>query len=244
MKDLDYELQVNYFDAVDSLKCKRKGELMKLYNKTEHTRAKRKIIGFYAVLIVLMCILAVGAGAIGATAAGFDIAELVYKKTENTTLDDQEKMEIATRLDSMYADGDGYTSQTMEQLENLPDLQTNEYGLSYGAMQLAPDLFGVENDQNTAYCYTSDFQQASGLNITDPVEYMQKKENGLWRNWIFAYESDGKTIVGKFLIGDGGFYTNEQLENEEVQVKLIDGEDINEYEEMAAERSQSLTEID
>lgn len=249
--DLEKELNEVYPKRVTSLRSERKGELMKLYKEPKSTGTGKKIKIYHIAFVALICMLAVGVSAIGATASGFDVAKLIYEKTENTTLSDQEKMEIAERLESHFQRE--LTEEDIEGMdpEDLPDLQTNEYGLSYGVYQLAPDLFGVENGELTAYCYYSDMEGISGMQ--DPITYVEKMKKGLWRNWIYAYDVDGKTVVGKFILGASAYYnmaycggdkyglvSNEDLENEGVRAGLVDGENIEEYEAMAAERSEAL----
>lgn len=227
MRDLSNELKETYSNKIARLEYGGKAELYELYEEPKHTGAVKRIVCFYVVLAALICAFAIGAGATCS-----ELAKIIFDKTQNTPLTDEEKQEIVSRLDDMHMPTNG--------LEDLPDLQTNENGDVYGAWELSAELVAVRGTENTVgYCYNDDMAAIDGTNLQVPVQsYIEAKENGTWRNWVYAYEADGKTVIGKFVYGDnGGFYTNEELQDETVQAVLINGEDIEEYEKTARNRS-------
>lgn len=202
MRDLENELKELYSKKVTSLEYEGKDEIMKLFDETKRTSAGKKIIFFRVAMVALICAAAVGVCAVGATAAGLDLAGVIFDKTENTDLTDQEKMDLANELESLYQD---VTEKDIALLENLPDLQTNEYGVTYGSLQLGAELFEViSDDDEIGYVYKNDYIGISGFEVSNPDEaiaHTKAMEEGTIRNWVYVYESDGKTIIGKLILG-------------------------------------------
>lgn len=265
MKDLDYQLKTVYSKQVMSLKCERKSEYVKLCITKKRTSTGRKILVFQiAVIIIMLCILAVGA------VAGMNaLSQVIYDKTANTNLSDENKQDIMSRLEGI--------NMSADELEKLPDYQANENGLSYGTYFLGADLFTVagsdESGDITGYCYRDDLTAIDGTDLhtlDEIVSYSAARENETMRNWIYVYEEDGKTVIGKYIIkpvfsytGDlteeeadalfdewiaehdkpgskYGFVTNKDLESIIIQAEIINGTDGEEYKKMAKERSEMI----
>lgn len=245
MGDLDYELMENYSKIVASLKCERKDEIMKLFEESKHTSVGKRIICFYAILIVLICVMIVGVGAIGAAAAGLDITGIVFEKTQNTNITDEERQDLADTLVSGY--GGDISDNTLADLEALPELQTNENGNTYGDIRLQADLVAVggtdiNGESVSGYYYQDDYNEISSLTwVTCPeeaVQYMEDRDNGLIRNWVYIYDEDGVTILGKWA---GSLYTNDMLETGLYDSEIYDGTDADVYEQKVQDRAAELT---
>lgn len=252
MRDLSFEIKEAYSRNNDKLTYGKKSDLYSLYQQPKHTNVGIRILVFQAIVIAMICALAVGA-----VAGASGLAQIIYKKTANTDLTDEEKNEIVSFVEERKIPEDT--------LEGLPELHTNEDGTVYGADMLGASLVAVKAEDGTVgYCYRNEMEEIDGtkkgLTRDDVLEREAKREQGLLRNWIYVYEEDGKTSIGVFIIdiyrvlmepGESeedfdkryesyiewqksvnyktGFLTFEQLENDDITYQMVDGEDADVY---------------
>lgn len=251
MRDLSFEIKEAYTRNNDKLTYGKKSDLYSLYQQPKHTNVGIRILVFQAIVIAMICALAVGA-----VAGASGLAQIIYKKTANTDLTDEEKNEIISFVEERKIPEDT--------LEGLPELHTNEDGTVYGADMLGASLVAVKAEDGTVgYYYRDEMSKIDGTDLSDyknTVERQEKKEKGLIRNWVYVYDKDGKTRIGIFILGHGmhsepgeteeeliervesfsnwavsvnwksGFLTFEQLEDENITYEKIDGEDGEYYE--------------
>lgn len=261
--NLENSLKDTYSKQVESLKFDNKSELMSLYKEPKRTGVGKRILAFQVALIALISVFT-----IGAAAGTSELASAVFARTEDTSLNNEQKTEIAEYLDERYE------SVNPDDLEALESMETTENGQVKGNAMFGATLQPVEAEDGTiGYIYRDDLDTSDGSNVNNPSEaldYMSRLENGLIRNWYYVYAEDGTTIIGKFIVKQNsgyysdeyepgspeyesereeyekqhkgekyGFVTNEELEDEVIQAELIDGDDG--YEEFAAARTEAMT---
>lgn len=90
----------------------------------------------------------------------------------------------------------------------VPDWPVNANGQTFGAQggsAIAPDLILVQTlDMKPGYVYSTDLEAAEGSNVKSPEEAIEwtNAHEGTYVD-IFAYASDGTTVIGVFRIGSG-----------------------------------------
>ena len=234
MKNLNQALKEDYSEKMNSLKFSDKRKLYNLYEEPKHTPVLRKVVALNVALACLILAFSVSATAVGFTT----LNEVVANKTKDLNITDEKRDEMASRLESWGIVADAPENQTDF------DIETNEYGDTLGSLEIGTDLIAVagetlDGEEVVGYCYTDDFMEASGLFVTDSEQHEQDVKNGKVRNWIYVYDVDGITVIGKMVNLE--FKTNEQLEAPDSNIVIIDGEDVKEYEAMAQERIEEKT---
>lgn len=237
MKDLDQILKEDYSKKMNSLKFSNRAKLYKLYDKPEHTPVLKKIV---VMNVTLACFILICGVTVTATATP-TLKELIYEKTRDSAIVDEERDKMTSRLENWnyktssdnYSDKNGHLH-----------VEGNECSETIGTFELGVDMIGVASKTEdgefiTGYCYSDELMEVNGsyshLNSNDN----QYHKNGQERNWIYVYDSDGINVLGKLV--EGEFKTNEQLKDSDSNIIVIDGDDIDEYEAKCQSRiSQRL----
>lgn len=221
MKDLNQVLRDDYSDKMSSLKFSDKSKLYKLYEEPKHTPVLKKTV---AINVAMACvILACG---VTATAASASFKDWVDNKTADMDITEEKRDEIAERIEA-------HDSHIEDIAGTNYELNVNRYGETYGTYFYAAELISVVSiDKNgeiagEGYCYWDDYTDSS-ISLGSTVQDTQN------RNWIYVYDADGTTVLGKFVGGE--YRTNEQLEDPDYDVTIIDGSDVDEYEALCQSR--------
>lgn len=165
-----------------------------------------------------------------------------------------EELETGIYDDYIYDGFDSviYEARVMEKLESLcvtyankmplpadstlPEMGENEKGQKYGDMMYNFELQPLYSQRHNSpyhtemigYCYTDDYKDIDDTRtpwLYDISEWDEVRKNT--RNWVYVYESDGETIIGKYFCTPryrvyeddfdtdelrSGFYTLKELE--------------------------------
>ena len=250
--DLEKLLRENYCDTFDSLKPVDKQSVYAVYEKKPNSKVRKR--SFYlkvAIAIILLALLAVGTVTVTASNATFREKLAERAKKDNVNLTDSELDELSSRLTQRGL---------LDENEILPQMGKNENGQLYGS-----DLYGFElmavsgRNDDIGYCYIDEFEYMIGDPdyifevYNDAVDWQNDRDNGLNRNWVYVFDSDGMKIIGKYIksikkdkeeleekrIGLG-FITNEELAAGEYDKYIYDGFDSVFYEAEVMERLEKL----
>lgn len=250
--DLEKLLRENYCDTFDSLKPVDKQSVYAVYEKKPKGKVRKR--SFYlkvAIAIILLALLAVGTVTVTASNATFREKLAERAKKDNVNLTDSELDELSSRLTQRGL---------LDENEILPKMGENENGQLYGS-----DLYGFElmavsgRNDDIGYCYIDEFEYMIGDPdyifevYNDAVDWQNDRDNGLNRNWVYVFDSDGMKIIGKYIksikkdkeeleekrIGLG-FITNEELAAGEYDKYIYDGFDSVFYEAEVMERLENL----
>ncbi|MBQ3691975.1 MAG: hypothetical protein II931_01435, partial [Clostridia bacterium] len=204
--DLEKLLSENYCDTLNSLEPVNKERLYKLYKKPKGSKIGRRAV-FYkiAIAVLLLSLLAVGTVTATASNAAFRDKLAQRTKKDNVNLTDSELDEITSRVTQR-----GWFDES----EALTEFGRNENGQMYGS-----DLYGFElmavggTGDNVGYVYTVDFndemftgpgqldddsESSRDFYYDDVLEWQEDRDSGELRNWCYAFEKDGMTIIGKW----------------------------------------------
>lgn len=249
--DLEKLLSENYCDTFESLETTDKERFYQLYKEPKKSpAAKRKV--YLRVALAMLLVAAIGT--IGAGAADMTIREKLAARAEkdNVHFTQEELDEVANTISSTGAFPNG---------REFPEIGENENGQKYGDIQYKLDLFpigGTDLNGNyiEGYCYSDDFWSNTypdSEKYDDVLVWVVDRDNGKVRNWIYVFDEDGITILGKSVTAlqkdrdeliekdiHTQFITNEQLETGLYDKYIYDGYDADEYEAMVQERIESL----
>ncbi len=258
MKNIDIILKNSHSKKLDSMSYEDKEHLCSLYEEPKHTSTGKRIFTFQLITAVLViCSIFMGA------ASGFTLFDAVKSRTAELDVTDEAQNKMVENASEL-----GETPR--EYVIRNYDIGVNNYGTTYGHIFDGVELVAVtgikECSDITGYVYSDDFDFLNSditVNARSIDEILQRQKNrsdGLVRNWIYVYDSDGYTVIGKYIHEypketqipaedplsakcdfEYGFYTNEQLENHPYEDFIINGTDSDEYIEMARERSKTLS---
>ena len=244
--DLEKLLSENYCDTLNSLEPVNKERLYKLYKKPKASKIGRRTFVYkIAIAVLLLSLLAVGTVTATASNAAFRDKLAQRAKKDNVNLTDSELDEITSRVTQR-----GWFDES----EALTEFGRNENGQMYGS-----DLYGFElmavggTGDNVGYVYTVDFndemftgpgqldddsESSRDFYYDDVLEWQEDRDSGELRNWCYAFEKDGMTIIGKWVQSikkddeeisekriNMGFLTNEELASGEYDKYIYDGFD-------------------
>lgn len=232
MNKLDKLLSEDYFNQMNSLKFSDKSKLYNLYEQPRHSKAFKKIFAANAIAVCLIF----ACGAIATKAADFSLRDVIKNSKFSTQINEEKIDEMESRLEDMGFD------ECSPQYDESDLLDINKNSDTIGNIFLGTDMMKIvlyDNGQSiTGYCYTDDFSETNGFFSYNGSDYQGNFRSSSIRNWIYIYDKDGKTVIGKMI--DNEFFTNEQLESSDFDHDIIDGDDIEEYEALCESRSQDM----
>lgn len=197
MTSIEQTLKNEYREALSKCKFSDKRKLYKLYEAPKRTTVSRKIIISYAVLAAaIMLLLLTGA------AAAYTLYDAVLYRTKGIDITDEKREEMVENLEEWGMTAEDVMSRDYE-------IGVNENGDTYGHAFDGVDLIAVAGHESqgnpTGYVYREDFlyiQLDPAEGATSIEEILQNQEdiqNGKVRNWIYVYDSDGYTVIGKYV---------------------------------------------
>ena len=222
MTSIEQTLKNEYREALSKCKFSDKRRLYKLYEAPKRTTVSRKIIISYAVLAAaIMLLLLTGA------AAAYTLYDAVAFRTKDLDMTDEKREEMVENLEEWGMTAEDVMSRDYE-------IGVNENGDTYGHAFDGVDLIAVaghESEGNpTGYVYREDFlyiqlDPAEGAtSIEEILQNQQDRENGKVRNWIYVYDSDGYTVIGKYIqeynYSDSMIYDYDKYSDEEMEQLL------------------------
>lgn len=233
--DIDTLLSVNYCSALDSLTAIDKNALCEHINVSrKHSKTGVRIMR-YRIAVIIAIIALIISETIGAAAGVITLREKIKLKADNSgvTFTEKELDEVTSNLSQhpSYSDSD----------YPLPFMSENESGQKYGSIEYGFELMtvgGVDKNGNEiqGLCYTSDFWELTLPNFEkygDVQDWNDAKRKGEIKNWIYVFDKDGETIIGKYIDhnivdedGDSvpiGFVTNEMLSTGEYDKYICNG---------------------
>ena len=197
MKNIEMLLENEYRTAVLTYGFSDRRKLYKLYEAPKHTSVSRKIIISYAVLIAAIIILA-----LTGAAAAYTLRDAVDFRTKDLDITDEKRDEMAENLEKW-----GMTPE--EVVSGKSEIGVNENGDTYGYAFDGVDLIAVGGHDSTGdvtgYVFREDFDflnnDVSGnpVDIEAVLQEQRDREDGKVRNWIYVYDSDGYTVLGKYI---------------------------------------------
>ena len=217
MKNIETVLENEYRTALLTCGFSDKRKLYKLYESPKHTSVSRKIIISYAVLIAAILILA-----LTGAAAAYTLRDAVDFRTKDLGITDEKRDEMAENLEEW-----GMTPE--EVVSGKSEIGVNENGDTYGYAFDGVDLISVGGHDSTGdvtgYVYRDDFDFLNmdiSNNVSDIegiVQEQKDREDGKVRNWIYVYDSDGYTVLGKYIqeydYSESVIYGRDQMTQEE-----------------------------
>lgn len=247
--DIENLLSTNYCNALDSMTDFEKSTMHERLNmKKTHSKTGVRILRYRAVVFITTIFLLI-TGTIGAAAGIITLREKILLKAEKSgvTFTENELDEVTSNLSQhpSYSNADA----------PLPFIAENENGQKYGSIEYGLDLMtigGIDKSgkEIQGVCYSSDFWDLTLPNFekyTDVQEWNDAKNKGEIRNWIYVFDKDGVTIIGKYIDSniideEGssvpiGFVTNEMLLTGEYDNLLYNGYDAEEYEDTVVQRT-------
>lgn len=188
-------------ERINDISIKDKTKLYSLYDNKHHTVVGRHIRGFK----IAAAALAVSIIFLGAS-AGFTLYDAVKSRTANLNITDEKQKELAENASMLGNTPEEYAARNF-------DIEINENGDTYGHYFDGVDLVAVsgvkENNGCTGYVYREDldfltfgtgFQKdVKQIEIDDILKHQQDCFDGKVRNWIYVYEKDGCTVIGKYV---------------------------------------------
>lgn len=218
MKDIHQALKEDYSEHMNSLKFSDKRKLYKLYEEPKHTPMLKKVVAFQIVAATLI----VSCAVTGAATVGRSMRDIIADKAKDSGFTKEQINEMADRLENYNID-----PNSIEKSENSFSLSMNKYGQTIGSLESGAELCAVETktedgEDIIGYCYFDDLMELNGISMNGELK-------NTISNWIYVYDIDGIQVLGKFV--DGGFKTNEQLENSNIICKEAE-----EYEALSQSR--------
>ena len=215
MKNIENTLTSEYREAVSALKFPDKRKLYKLYTTPTHTPVLRRVAVLYAAVTAAIILILALTGA-----AAFTLYDAVFARTQDIDITDEKREEMAERLEEWNTTPEEFANGQYE-------IGVNENGDTYGHFFDAVDLISVVSSNAsgniTGYVYRDDFAfinmgvEENAKSIEDILKNQQDRDDGKVRNWIYVYDSDGYTVIGKYIeeynSGDSmiyGEYTEEE----------------------------------
>ncbi len=160
-------------------------KLRSLSPELKRTKIGKKIFMANIVSIVL-CVLLTPA----IVFAAYTVSTSLYEKVKNANLS-QSEME---QLDSQLHD-EGFLD---ENIDDLHELNINQYGQTYGPEALGADLIEVvADDGQIGYVYRTDLEELQADSLEDALKYSGEIVI------LTVYEKDGKTKIGTFTLTNG-----------------------------------------
>ncbi len=219
MKNMENTLTSEYREAVSALKFPDKRKLYKLYATPKHTPVLRRVAVLYAVVTAAIIIILALTGA-----AAFTLYDAVFARTRDIDITDEKREEMVETLQEWNATPEEFANGQYE-------IGVNENGDTYGHFFDAVDLISVVSSNAsgniTGYVYRDDFAfinmgvEENAKSIEDILKNQQDRDDGKVRNWIYVYDSDGYTVIGKYIeeynhsdsiIYDYDKYSEEEME--------------------------------
>lgn len=258
MKNIDLMLKNSQSKMLDSVCYKDKKVLFVIYDELKHTSVGKRILAFRLIVTVFfICFILMGA------ASGFTLFDAVRSRTSDLDLTED-------TINSMVENASQLGETPHEYVNRDYNIGINNNGTTYGHIFDGVELVavsGVKEDSDlTGYVYSDDLQflncdiTSNASSIDEILQRQKERSDGLIRNWIYVYDSDGYTIIGKYIHEypkeeqmpkddplsaytgnfEYGFYTNEQLDRNAYDNYIINGTDSDEYTQMAQARSAVL----
>ena len=260
MKSIDLILKNSHSKKLDSVCYEDKENLFTIYEEPNHTSAGKRILAFQLIATVcILCFIMMGA------ASGFTLYDAVKTRTSDRTLKED-------TLNVMVENASKLGETPQEYVNRDYNIEINSNGTTYGHIFDGVELVAVsgvkEHSELTGYVYSDDLQflnddiTSNARSIDEILQRQKERSDGLIRNWIYVYDSDGYTVIGKYIHEypkeeqipkdnplsasssnfEYGFYTNEQLNSNSCDDYIINGTDSDEYIKMAQDRSLALNE--
>ena len=165
--------------------------------------------------------------ALRSTEAHNGFNDAVAFRTKDLDMTDEKREEMVENLEEWGMTAEDVMSRDYE-------IGVNENGDTYGHAFDGVDLIAVaghESEGNpTGYVYREDFlyiqlDPAEGAtSIEEILQNQQDRENGKVRNWIYVYDSDGYTVIGKYIqeynYSDSMIYDYDKYSDEEMEQLL------------------------
>ena len=233
--DIEELLSVNYCSALDSASAIDKSSLNRRITANQrHSKTGIRII-YYRTAVLIAVIALIISGTIAAAAGIITLRERIALKAENSGVTFTEK-----ELDNVTSNLSKHPSYADTNYP-LPYIAENENGQKFGSIEYGLELMTVGGiDKNgkeiQGLCYTSDFWNMTLPNFekyADVRGWNEAKQKGEIKNWIYVFDKDGQTIIGKYIDhnivdrdGDSvpiGFVTNEMLAAGEYDKYIFDG---------------------
>lgn len=198
MKDIDIILKEEY---KNDMMIKDKASLYSLYDNRHHTVVGNHIRGFK----ITAAALAVSIIFLGAS-AGFTMYDAVKSRTADIDITEEKQEELAENASLLGNTPEEYAARDF-------DININENGDTYGHYLDGADLAAVggvkENSGGIGYVYREDLDfltlgidiqnNTEEISIDDILKHQQDCINGKVRNWIYVYDKDGYTVIGKYV---------------------------------------------
>lgn len=159
--------------------------LQHLQKKKERSRVRKAILVTQLVWILLLLVLVPTT-----TFAAIKISDVLLSKLKNVNLSDEQINQINNHfIDGDFADDD---------IKYYDSLNVNESGQTYGPELLQPDLISVISEEGyEGYVYKEALLPPE---FSSPEEAIEWQERNVGDQVIPVYESDGKTVIGTFII--------------------------------------------
>lgn len=190
MDDLSVEIRLfeDYHNLGDrfeiSDECR--SRLLKLTQHSRHTRIGGRILLTQLILLLLFLLLIPAT-----TYATVKVSDVLLEKVKNAGLSSKEIEELNSELLQS-----GFTE---EDIKNFIPLERNENGQVYGIDALGADLIAATSAEGIdGYVYRSDLYTEHDFKT--PEEAIAWQESRPPQRVIPVYESDGKTVIGTFVI--------------------------------------------
>ncbi|WMJ85453.1 hypothetical protein [Anaerocolumna sp. MB42-C2] len=195
---IEKKLMEDYHNITERIQlsdtCRRR--LMNMSVHTKHTKVGIKILLTQVVCLILLFLL------IPASAfAMVNISDILLEKVKDAKLNESEIIKINNDLQE-----GGYSA---EEIRNMTPLEKNEFGQTYGLDVLGADLIAVISEEGLhGYVYREELEDKP--NFKTPEEAIEWQNNRPVNRSISVYKSDGRTVIGEFVIGNGTAEINDK----------------------------------
>jgi hypothetical protein len=193
MDDLSLEIRLlgDYHNLGDRFEISEecRARLLQLTPHSKHTRAGTRILITQLAVLFLLLLL------IPATAyAAAKVSDALLEKVKNAGLSSEQIEELNRQLLES-----GFTE---EDIKNFLPLQRNDNGQIYGIYALGADLIAATSAEGLfGYVYREDLDNEPDFKT--PEEALAWQASRPPERIIPVYESDGKTVIGTFVIKSG-----------------------------------------
>ncbi|MEE3450437.1 MAG: hypothetical protein VZR27_07035 [Acutalibacteraceae bacterium] len=198
MKEIDKILKE---ELIYDISIKDKTKLFALYDDQRHTVVGNHIKSFK----IAVAVLAASVALLGAS-AGLTLHDAVKARTAGINITREKQNDLEKNASLLGNTPEEYAARSY-------DINVNENGDTYGHYFDGVDLVSVsgvkENNGCTGYVYREDldfltfgtgFQKdVKQIEIDDILKHQQDCFDGKVRNWIYVYEKDGCTVIGKYV---------------------------------------------
>ena len=246
MKDLDRLLQEDYAKAADLMRFPDKRRLLDMYEKTQRRRSAKRALAFSAAIAAALIFAGSTAVALTNPTIRSELREIVRQCTNRLGITEEKADDLADRVEHLHVETD-------DQLDHQLGFDTNKYGETIGDGFIS-DMFKVTDPNDPSgtvgYVYRFDIGVLENFRLL-PEELNALESSGLGtaltepdiqnhetRDWVYAFDKDGVTIVGKYIDGPTGFKSNEQLKDPEVSQKFVEIGQYNGYETFVSDRTR------